>query len=68
MKIIAERVKEMKGKGRKVKGGNKMKKIMIALVVTLILVSTSNAFAHWKAPEGLVLQDPAPCPFDSKKI
>jgi hypothetical protein len=50
MKSIAERAKEMKGKGRINKGGNRMKRIVIAVLVAVSLVSASNAFAYWKSP------------------
>ena len=71
MKIIAERKWEMKRKtGDQDKGGgNNMKKLaIIAVLAVATLISTSNAFAHWKAPASLVLQDPAPCPFDNKNF
>ena len=43
----------------------KMKKLTIlALIVSLILIGSSNAFAHWKCPEGIEIQDPAPIPIE----
>ena len=58
----------MKGKARQEKGGNKMKKAIITILVAVVLMNAEQAFAHWKAPVGLVLQDPAPCPFDNKNF
>ena len=63
MKSIAEGKEEVKGKGQINKGGNRMKKIMMAVLVAVVLINASSAFAYWKAPAGIVLGDPAPTPF-----
>ena len=45
-----------------------MKKIIIAVLIAVALMNTSSAFAYWKAPAGIGLKDPAPCPFDNNKF
>lgn len=63
MKIITERKEEMKGKGQETKGDNKMKKMVMAILVAVVLVNAGSAFAYLKAPAGIGLTDPAPSPF-----
>ena len=68
MRIIAEREEEVKVKGLINIGGNKMKKIVIAVLIAVALMNTSSAFSYWKSPAGSELKDPAPCPFDNNKF
>ena len=58
----------MKGKARQEKGGNKMRKAIISILVALVLINAEQAFAHWKAPAGVVINDPAPSPFENNKF
>jgi len=58
----------MKGKARQEKGGNKMRKVFIAILVAVVLINAEQAFAYWKAPAGVVINDPASSPFENSKF
>lgn len=46
-----------------------MKKLVILTMLTIaILASTTNVFAHWREPENLIIQDPAPKIFETNNI
>lgn len=68
MKIIAERKEEVKGKGQDGQEGSKMKRVVIAVLVAVVLANAGSAFAYWKAPAGIEVRDPAPCPFKINKF
>lgn len=62
MRIIAQRQERMK-KNRK---GGKMKKIIAMMVLAgLICISSSKAFAYWKAPYVVEIEDPTPAVFQN---
>ena len=42
-----------------------MKKIVIAILTVMSMVSAANAFADLKIPADLKINDPAPCPFNN---
>jgi len=45
-----------------------MRKAIIAILVAVVLINAEQAFAHWKAPAGVVIKDPAPSPFENNKF
>ncbi len=45
-----------------------MKKIVIAVLMVMTMASAVNAFADWKVPADLKINDPAPCPFNNSNF
>lgn len=47
-----------------------MKMIVIAVLMVMTMASAVNAFADWKVKDlpGVVINDPAPCPFNNSNF
>lgn len=68
MKIIAERKDEVKRKTTEEKEGSKMKKIVMAFLVAVVLVNAVNAFAYWKTPAGIEVRNPVQGSFNKTQF
>ena len=68
IKIITERETEMKLKDQEYKGGGKMKRMAMAVLVAVVLITAGNAFAYRSNPASVEVYKPTACPFDKNQF